>query len=433
MPRIIVALFFNVIIVASVYSQYSEFPFIGWQQTFISFTWTGTQNQIGITTLSFDRDTLINGQWYISNGFTHFRSQEGKIYQNKYDWQTESFHEVLEYDFSLNIGDEIINETYAVEDSAKVINKERIINLLGDSIWQIDIQIQLNFIIKDTITWIEGVGNLNSGLIKTNFPDGGLTHACTLLPDNKKMFINHQNSDYCNCRYKYGIDMDNDGYGNYTSRMAEVYLGFHFNNPSAKKAYKVRGCDTIKIVSSDLNNIKISSNEECNGNFISIDSFSNLGPNGEVLYSYFIYNMDPYSKVYLSDQCSWDFAEITIDPCFQDDCDDNDPYINPNAEEIPNNGIDEDCDGMDLTTAINELVDTAVRIYPNPASNSLNIEVENSLHFKVSLFDFSGTQILSSRNERIINVNLVPQGIYLLEFEDLKSHQKIVEKIIISR
>lgn len=429
--KILVTLFLFSMLSNSGISQYYDFPFIGWKQTFTLNTWTGVHLQAGISTMEFSQDSIIDQELYVFNGNSFFRSENGKVFRNVFNPQTQVFTERLEFDFTLEVGDNFTNYYYDVNDSVEVISKYKIENLLGDSVWQLELQVYLNWIVNDTITWIEGVGDKHRGILKANFPDASLEHSCTHLTNGKRLYVNEDNDEYCNCIYSLGVDEDNDGYGNYNPRIAEINLGFHFNNPDANKNYKVRGCDTLKIISSDLANITINKAEDCSGDFIGIDSTA-MSPNEEFVF--YVFEVSGLTEIYFSDQCSWDFAKIIIQPCFQNDCDDTDPNVYPDAVEIPNNGIDENCDGGDLmTSSIHQIENSKVKIFPNPVSSTLQIQHDNNLQFEIQLFDLHGKLLLKTKNVNEISVHDFPYGVYILELKDLNSSQKIIEKIVVTQ
>ena len=143
---------------------------------------------------------------------------------------------------------------------------------------------------------------------------------------------------------------------------------------------------------------------------------------------------EPYNGI--DDDCNSATLDDDLDQdgfLLADDCDDNNPNINPNAEEIPNNGIDEDCDGNDLMTSTHEIANSTINIFPNPAIDIINIAVDGQLNYNVSLYDLKGKLIKTSINSSQLNLEPFPQGTYLLQIKDLKTGQKIVERIVIGK
>jgi|GEM_PF-4016544 len=113
------------------------------------------------------------------------------------------------------------------------------------------------------------------------------------------------------------------------------------------------------------------------------------------------------------------------------DCDDTNADINPDAEEIPDNGIDDDCDGMidEILDTTHELGNTTISISPNPATDIINIQVDGDLDLQYRVFNING-QLLLTSDIGNIEISPLPRGVLLLEITDIDSGSRAVERII---
>ena len=115
------------------------------------------------------------------------------------------------------------------------------------------------------------------------------------------------------------------------------------------------------------------------------------------------------------------------------DCDDSNASVHPGVKTDGCDGIDEDCDGMDLTTIVYERENISIHIFPNPAAEYLQLELSAPIELEIRMLDPNGRQLQASRHiSRSIQLNLVdlPSGLYFLEIRSREGERWVIEKVV---
>ncbi|MEL0457599.1 MopE-related protein, partial [Flavobacteriaceae bacterium SZ-1-7] len=216
-------------------------------------------------------------------------------------------------------------------------------------------------------------------------------------------------------------DTDGDGYGDITNSVASC------TQPAGYVADDSDCDDTTISVHPNAPEICDGIDNNCDGN---IDE-------GVTTTFYADLDNDGYGDSSNSiDACSQPVGYVSNDS----DCDDSDFTINPDATDIPNDGIDQDCNGEDQTTLdLGKLGMYKISVTPNPFNDFIQIELPegyNNGEFNIRISDLNGRLVIDAiylSKNGLINVsglNQLDQAPYLLKIENIKNGAAAFRRLI---
>lgn len=108
--------------------------------------------------------------------------------------------------------------------------------------------------------------------------------------------------------------------------------------------------------------------------------------------------------------------------------------------EIPNNGIDDDCNpATDDALGVDDFKWEAIKIYPNPFSDYISIHIPFHLkneYFKIELFDLNGRLVFKNNQPSINgiidvrNLEKFQSALYFIKISNLTSNKTVIKSII---
>lgn len=122
-------------------------------------------------------------------------------------------------------------------------------------------------------------------------------------------------------------------------------------------------------------------------------------------------------------------AQLDFTSTNNEDCDDENPIINPNALDQYYDGIDHNCDGVDGPSAnFNHLI-LNIEVYPNPSSDIVQIKSDySSLNYQ--LLSLDGRKVMEGKLKEVINIKDLNKGLYILKLWSDETQSTTVKQII---